>query len=75
VARWNSAAWLQMGTGLSFTGLVIAQHPSGELLIGGEFSSAGGAASAFLTRRSEDQRPWISVDPSDVEADCGQVAS
>ncbi len=74
-ARWNGASWLQMGTGLNSPGLAVARHPSGELLIGGEFTIAGGVAAAYVTRRTEDQRPWISGDPVDAALSCGQSAS
>ena len=75
VARWDGTTWQQMGSGLSAEGLVVARHWSGELMFGGEFLTAGGVSSAYFVRRSEDRRPWIVEDPSDVDIDCGHGAS
>jgi hypothetical protein len=42
----------------------LAVHPSGELLVGGTFMTAGGAPSSAFARWSDTGVPWIAVRPA-----------
>jgi hypothetical protein len=62
IARWNGTAWSGLGTGLGSGGVLsfvnnpagtvftMEVAPDGVLLVGGDFVSAGGAASGYLAR-------------------------
>lgn len=55
VARWDGTAWTALGTGLSGSGIYtgvreLAVGPSGDLLGGGDFQSAGSVATPYLAR-------------------------
>jgi hypothetical protein len=55
IARWNGSAWSNLGPGLlggsgTYPALALAVSPSGDLLAGGEFTSAGGAPAPSIAR-------------------------
>ena len=50
IARFNGAGWSALGTGLNATGLTMLVAPNGELVVGGEFLTAGGQFSPYLSR-------------------------
>jgi hypothetical protein len=62
LARWNGAAWSGFGSGLGSAGFIanlnrplgsvfsLAVSPGGVLLVGGDFATAGGGASAYFAR-------------------------
>ena len=67
IARWDGERWLALGTGVSGGAPTRVQalslHPSGEILVGGQFITAGGQPSAFFARWSASGLPWIVESP------------
>lgn len=55
VARWNGSAWVAMGTGLRWStgaafGYCAAAMPNGDIVVGGDFTSAGGVPALNIAR-------------------------
>jgi len=54
IARWNGSAWLALGAGMSGFSSVgvyaLTTLPSGDLIAGGFFTSAGGVPANFIAR-------------------------
>jgi len=51
LARWNGTTWSAIGAGLGLgSGSALAVAPQGELAVGGTFTTANGAPSAFVAR-------------------------
>ena len=79
IARWNGSTWSKFGSGVDYTPTgyspytrAIADHPSGELVVGGGFGEAGNVPSLYFARWSPSGVPWISRPPDSVEADPGE---
>jgi len=56
IAGWNGTNWYPLGTGMNLYSYggpwALAALTDGDLVVGGSFSTAGGAASGFLARWS-----------------------
>ncbi len=50
IARWNGGVWTALGIGLNAGGLAIVVAPNGELVVGGDFLTAGGQFSPYISR-------------------------
>ncbi len=55
IARWNGTAWQALGTGFTFNGGVAEVHallalPSGDVIAGGFFTTAGGTPTQAIAR-------------------------
>jgi hypothetical protein len=72
VARWDGAAWSGFGSGVNLPAgvgsYVIAQAvmPNGDLIVGGNFTIAGGNPAAYLARWSVPHGPTVSQQPASV---------
>lgn len=76
IARWNGFSWTSLGSG--FQGGTFAQvdalalMPSGELVAGGSFTTAGGVPSVHWARWTESGIPWIARQPQTQSVNAGQ---
>lgn len=50
VARWNGTVWSTLGTGIDAAVRTIAELPNGDLLVGGDFETAGASAAGRVAR-------------------------
>jgi hypothetical protein len=75
LARWNGASWSALGSGLGGLNATevraLAALPNGEMAVGGNFTTAGGMASAYFARWTDTNVPWVAVqpEPQTIEAD------
>ncbi len=64
IARWNGSVWSPLGTGLLRAGnlalaMALLELPSGDLLVGGDFDTAGGVPAEGLARwNGSSWAPW-----------------
>lgn len=68
VVRWNGTNFAPLGqgiTGTSATGRRVncLDVFQGELVVGGDFETAGGMPSPFFARWTDDPTPWVAVNP------------
>jgi hypothetical protein len=50
IAKWNGSAWSMLGTGMNQAGVYALTVYNGELIAGGNFTSAGGVAASNIAR-------------------------
>jgi hypothetical protein len=50
IARWNGTSWSAMGSGMNNTVFTLTTLPNGDLVAGGNFTTAGGVAANFIAR-------------------------
>jgi hypothetical protein len=62
IAKWNGGAWSSYGLGVDNTGHALAVYRS-DLVVGGEFTSAGGIPASYIAR-------WGCVPPPPCYANC-----
>lgn len=80
VVRWNGATFAALGqgiTGVSSTGRRVncLDVYNDELIAGGDFDSAGGAASPYFARWTDNPTPWVAVDPQSRPVNQGLTLS
>jgi hypothetical protein len=79
IARWSEqeAVWSPLGTGLSAVSIssvnALAVLSNGDLVAGGEFTTAGPHPSAYFARWTETNIPVITVQPQPQVLDAGQT--
>jgi WD40 repeat protein len=68
IARWNGSVWAPLGQGVAHPGqatvYAMAAQPSGELAVGGVFTTAGGLGSVGFARYSFTGIPTVSLQPA-----------
>jgi hypothetical protein len=62
IARWNGTAWSALGTGMNERVFAFAVLPSGDLVAGGFFTTAGSQVSAHVARWGSPCRCVADVD-------------
>jgi hypothetical protein len=84
IARWNGLSWSSLGAGIAGTIPLgtfapevssLAVLPNGELVAGGQFTSAGGVSSSFWARWTKTGIPWVARQPSSPAAKAGKSVS
>lgn len=76
VVRWNGTNFATLGqgiTGTSSTGRRVncLDVYNGELIAGGNFDTAGGVASPYFARWTDNPKPWVAVSPVSQPANEG----
>ncbi|MBL8877013.1 MAG: immunoglobulin domain-containing protein [Phycisphaerae bacterium] len=76
VVRWNGTIYKALGQGIaggSSTGRRVncLEVYDGELIVGGDFDSAGGVASPYFARWTDNPKPWVAVSPVSQPANEG----
>lgn len=74
IARWDSATdtWGPLGlginndTGFNHDVYALALMPNGDLVVGGDFTTAGGAAHNYIARWNFTTSTWSAMAPGDV---------
>jgi len=50
IVLWSGSAWIGMGLGMKYRVKALVGVPDGGLMVGGNFTTAGGNASVYLAR-------------------------
>lgn len=73
IARWNGVAWQPLGSGLGGDFAWALAEYNGELIVGGQFATAGGSAANNIARWNGSTSQWASLD-SGMTGPAGQVS-
>lgn len=63
VARWDGSMWTTLGTGTNVEVLALTELPSGDIIAGGNFTSAGGVGANCIAMWSLSDQSWNPVGP------------
>ncbi|MBX3097476.1 MAG: hypothetical protein KF812_11485, partial [Fimbriimonadaceae bacterium] len=76
ILRWRNEGWQDLGFGVNNGSVYsIERLANGDLVFGGEFTTAGGIVSAFLAHWTEDSLPWSAVNPFAQSVRAGDTAT
>lgn len=75
VALWNGSTWTALGVGTDqfcFSGAFLPASRGSEIIVGGQFMSAGGDPANGFARYSRSGQPWVALHPSVDGWTCGR---
>ncbi|MBX3381459.1 MAG: immunoglobulin domain-containing protein [Phycisphaeraceae bacterium] len=68
IVRWNGTNFAPLGVGIAGTStsgrrVTTLETYRGELIVGGDFDTAGGVASPYFARWTDNPTPWVAIAP------------
>ncbi len=74
ITRWNGSGWARLPGGAQNPVFALLNAPGEELIIAGEYTSAGGSfANKYIARFTDTGAPWAALQPAAQSAAAGET--